>query len=69
MSRAEDPLETIKSDPDFVDSIITDDKSWCFAYDPLTRAAKYDLNHCVRRNFTSKNWKWLILLLDSIGVV
>ncbi len=30
-------LEMIENDPDFVDSIITDDESWCFANDPPTK--------------------------------
>ncbi len=30
-------IETIKSDPNFSDSIITGDESWCFAYDPETK--------------------------------
>ncbi len=30
-------IETIKSDPDFLDSIITGDESCCFAYDPETK--------------------------------
>ncbi len=37
MSHAKDLLETIENDPDFVDSIITGDESWCFTYDPLTK--------------------------------
>ncbi len=27
-------LEMIAHDPNFLDSIITGDKSWCFSYDP-----------------------------------
>ncbi len=34
---AYDFIETIKSDPNFLDSIITGDKSWCFAYDLETK--------------------------------
>ncbi len=30
-------IETIKSDPNIYDSIITDDESCCFAYDPETK--------------------------------
>ncbi len=31
------PIESVKSDPDSLDSIITGDESWCFACDPETR--------------------------------
>ncbi len=36
-SHIEDLLEMIENDPDFVDSIITGDESWCFAYNSLTK--------------------------------
>ncbi len=35
LNHAYNLLETIKSDPNFLDSVITGDESWCFAYDRL----------------------------------
>ncbi len=37
LNHAYDLIETIKSGPNFLDSIITDDKSWRFAYDLETK--------------------------------
>ncbi len=34
---AEDLLGMIGNNPDFIDSIITDNESWCFANNPLTK--------------------------------
>ena len=30
-------VETAENDPEFLDSIITGDESWCFKYDPETK--------------------------------
>ena len=32
-----DIVETAENDPEFLDSIITGDESWCFKYDPETK--------------------------------
>ncbi len=32
----EDVLWTIPDQPDFLDKVVTGDKTWCIAYDPLT---------------------------------
>ena len=37
VSHAHDLLEMIETQPNFLESIITGDKSWCFAYDPETK--------------------------------
>ncbi len=37
LNRAYDLIEMIKSNPNFLDLIITGDGSWCFAYDPETK--------------------------------
>ncbi len=37
LNHAYDLIETIKSDPNFLDSKITDDESWYFAYDLETK--------------------------------
>ncbi len=42
VSHTEDLLEMIENNPDFVDSIITGNESWCFAYDSK-KVAKHGL--------------------------
>ncbi len=37
LNDAYDLTKTIKSDSNFLDSIITSDKNWWFAYDPETK--------------------------------
>ncbi len=37
LNHAYNLIETIKSNPNFLDSIITGYESWCFAYDPETK--------------------------------
>ncbi len=37
LNHAYNLIETIKDDPNFLDSIITGYESWCFAYDPETK--------------------------------
>ena len=32
-----DLIATADSDPDFFKKIVTDDETWCFAYDPTTK--------------------------------
>ncbi len=36
-----DLIETIKSDPNFLDSIIMGDECWCFVYDPETKCPSF----------------------------
>ncbi len=37
LNHAYNLIETIKSDLNFLDSIITGDESWCFVYDLVTK--------------------------------
>ena len=32
-------------DPDFIKVIVTDDKTWCFIYDPQTKKQTQDTRH------------------------
>ncbi len=68
-------IETIKNDPNFLDSIITGNESWCFAYDPETRrqSSKWcSLNTSPSKKFWFQNSRikmMLILFFDSKGVI
>ena len=37
MEHCKDIVETAENDPEFLDSIIIGDESWCFKYDPETK--------------------------------
>lgn len=37
MEHCKDIIETAENDPDFIDSIITGDETWCFKYDPESK--------------------------------
>ncbi len=54
MSYTEDLLKMIENDPDFVDSVITDDESCCFPYNPLAQLGLVQYR-CLWKNFASKN--------------
>ncbi len=72
---AYDPIETIKSDPNFLDSIITGDESWCFAYDLETKPRGSEWcspNTPPYKKFQFQNSRVkakLILFFDSNGVI
>ncbi len=58
LNQTYDLIETIKSDPIFLDFIITGNESWCFAYDAGTSAKVPNgaVQTCRRpKNFDLKN--------------
>ncbi len=65
----------MKSDPNFLDSIITGDESWCFVYDPETKRRSW--KWCGLKTPPSKKCSFqksmvkaiLILFFDSKGVI
>ncbi len=56
-----DVLEMVKNDPEFLDSIITGDESWCFVYNPKTEHQRTNAHLGARKilresqNFVPKN--------------
>ncbi len=68
-------IETIKSDPNFLGSIITGDESWYFAYDPETKRQRS--KWCGPNTPPSKKFRFqksrvktmLILFFDNKGVI
>ncbi len=67
-------IETIESDPSFLDSIITADESWCFAYDLETKrqSSKWCIPNTSPKKFRfqkSRVKTMLILFFDSKGVI
>ncbi len=75
LNHAYDLIETIKSDPNFLDAIITGDESWCFAYDLETKCQSS--KWCSPNTSPSKKFRFKkskvktmpILLFDSKGVI
>ncbi len=68
-------IETIKSDPNFMDSIITGDKGWCFAYDAETKRqisiwCSANMPHSKKFLFQKSRVKTILtLFFDSKGVI
>ncbi len=75
LNHAYEFIETIKSDPNFLDSIIIADKSWCFAYNPETKCQSFELcglNTPPSEKFwfqKSRVKMMLILFFDSKAVI
>ncbi len=75
LNYAYDLTEMIKSDLNFLDSIITGDESWCFAYDLETKcqSSKWcDSNTLSSKKFWFQKWRvetMLILFFDSKCVI
>ncbi len=75
LNHAHDLIETIKTDPNFLDSIITDDESWCLACDLETK--RQSSEWCGPNTLPSKKIQFqksgvktmLILFFDSKGVL
>ncbi len=64
-----------ESDEDFLDSIVTDDESWCYEYDPLTKSqSSVWLSPKVKkpqkvRSVKSKTKTMLIVFFNSKGII
>ncbi len=66
---AYDPIEMIKGDPNFLDSIITGDESWGFAYNLETKCQSYTPPSKKFWFQKSRIKTMLILFFDSKGVI
>ncbi len=75
VAHAEDLLQMISDDPNFVRSIITGDETWCFAYDPETKrqSAEWCSKNSPRptklRFAKSRIKTMLITFFDAEGIV
>ena len=71
VEHCKDIVETAENDPEFLDSIITGNESWCFKYDPETKRqstewkSKGEPKPKKLRFQKSRRQCWLLLWFDG----
>jgi len=72
---AQDMLDSVNSNPDFLNTVITGDESWIYGYDPETKVQSSQWKHLTSprpkkaRQVRSQVKVMLTVFFDSSGVV
>ena len=75
MQVCQDILEQLETEPNLLKKVGTDDESWIFEYDPLTKRQSLEWNSALSprpkkaRVFNSKTKVMLITFFDVHGIV